>query len=384
MIRFASAALVLLCTLRASAQGAGARFDDLHLQFHGYATQGFVYTTNNNWNLTDSTSGSFQWTDAVLSVSSEPRPKLRIGAQARYFWLGGIQNKVTLDWAQADFKLNEYIGFRGGKVKTPIGLLNESQDIDPAQTWVLLPQSVYPIASRNVLLAHYGGVVYGSVRLGERFGKLEYRGFGGQRSVPGDDGYLQSLRDQGFQFPSGASGHAAGATLRWNAPMRGLVLGASESSGSLNGSLLLGPYSGSLNLAKYRQTFFFGRYERGRFMIAGEDFRQIAAPTITVAGYTQPYRSDDRAFYVMSTYKPAAPLTVGLYYSSYLDRQGAFTSFRYQKDWALAARYDFNSYLYAKLEQHFVDGNAIGISTTDNTNLQPNNRMTLLKVGVSF
>ena len=86
----------------------------------------------------------------------------------------------------------------------------------------------------------------------------------------------------------------------------------------------------------------------------------------------------------MASYRPAAKLTTGLYYSSYIDLQAPPDSLRYQKDWALAARYDFNPYLYAKLEQHFIDGNAIGISTTDNQNLQPDNRMTMLKLGVSF
>ena len=184
--------------------------DRLHLQLHGYAAQGFVYSTHNNWDLMDSTSGSFNWSDGVINLSSQPTAKLRVGAQARYFRLGGIQNKVTLDWAQADFKLNEHFGARGGKVKTPVGLLNESQDIDPAQLWVLLPQSVYNIASRNAILAHNGGVLYGTFPLGESFGKLEYRGFGGQRYVAGDDGYLQATRDQGFTIPNGVSGYTAG------------------------------------------------------------------------------------------------------------------------------------------------------------------------------
>jgi hypothetical protein len=59
------------------------------------------------------------------------------------------------------------------------------------------------------------------------------------------------------------------------------------------------------------------------------------------------------------------------------------SSARYQKDWALAGRYDFNPYLYLKLEQHFVDGTAIGLDS-DNPDLRPNMRMTLLKLGVSF
>ena len=73
-----------------------------------------------------------------------------------------------------------------------------------------------------------------------------------------------------------------------------------------------------------------------------------------------------------------------MYYSSVINRQAAFTSARYQKDWAISGRYDFNPYLYLKAEQHIVDGTELGYSTSDNTNLKPNTRMTLLKLGVSF
>ena len=360
----------------------------LNLQIHGYAAQSALYTTHNNWNLTGSNDGSGNLSDAVVNLTAQPYSRLRIGAQGRYFRLGEIQHKVSLDWAQADFKLNEHLGFRGGKVKSPIGLLNESQDIDPAHLWVLLPQSVYPISSRNSLLAHNGGVIYGAVKLGESFGRLEYRAFGGQRALSGDDGYLQSSRDQGFRIPNGVSGHASGATVHWNAPWsrltRGLMFGATEASGSLRGDIVYGPAPGSLELPLYRQVYYFSRLERGRFMFAGEYNRDNASAIVTVAGYPSVYHVDSRAFYAMASYKPARRLTTGLYYSNFINRQAPLNSFRYQKDWALAARYDFNPYIYAKLEQHFIDGNAIGISTTDNPNPQPDNRMSLLRLGVSF
>jgi hypothetical protein len=86
----------------------------------------------------------------------------------------------------------------------------------------------------------------------------------------------------------------------------------------------------------------------------------------------------------MASYKFAEKLTAGMYYSSSLNRNAAFTSSRFQKDWAVCARYDFNPYLYAKFEQHFVDGTEIGFSTMNNSNLKPNTRMTLFKLGVSF
>jgi hypothetical protein len=63
----------------------------------------------------------------------------------------------------------------------------------------------------------------------------------------------------------------------------------------------------------------------------------------------------------------------------------AVSSARYQKDWALSARYDFNPFFYAKAEEHIMDGTLLGYSVSNNTGgLLPNDRMTLLKLGVSF
>ena len=80
--------------------------DDLNLQVHGYATQGFVYSTNNNWDTTSSTDGSAAWTEAVVNLTVQPQSRLRVGVQARYFLLGNYGNSITLDWAQADYKAN--------------------------------------------------------------------------------------------------------------------------------------------------------------------------------------------------------------------------------------------------------------------------------------
>jgi hypothetical protein len=58
---------------------------------------------------------------------------------------------------------------------------------------------------------------------------------------------------------------------------------------------------------------------------------------------------------------------------------------KYSKDWTISGRYDFNQFLYAKAEQHFIKGTAQGYDITLNPNgLQPNTKLTILKMGVSF
>jgi hypothetical protein len=360
--------------------------EDLNLEIHGYATQGFIYTTNNNWNTLDTSEGSSAWSEAVLNISVRPESRLRIGVQGRYFLLGSLSNAITLDWAQADYKVNERFGFRAGKVKSPMGLLNESQDIDPAQLWILLPESIYELSSRNSTLAHYGGVIYGTIPLGEKVGKIEYRAYGGERIIAANDGFFQPLRDGGLTLSNGLSGPMGGATVKWDTPVQGLMIGATQNFEREGGGVTAGPLSGTFQDRRFGLPFYFARLERGRLMIAAEYSRLAVRPTIQFIGLPPIVTGiDQREFYAMASYRVSSKLTGGLYYSSSLDHKQPVSSGRYQKDWALAARYDIDSFLYVKLEQHFVDGTEIGYAASDNPNgLQPTTRMTLLRLGVSF
>ena len=54
---------LILGAIPASAQS----LEDLNIQIHGYATQGFLYTTNNNIFTTSSSDGSPAWTEAVVN-----------------------------------------------------------------------------------------------------------------------------------------------------------------------------------------------------------------------------------------------------------------------------------------------------------------------------
>jgi len=87
----------------------------------------------------------------------------------------------------------------------------------------------------------------------------------------------------------------------------------------------------------------------------------------------------------MASYKLTSKLTVGLYDSQASNKQVAPGPARYSKDWAIAARYEFNQYLYAKAEQHFIDGTAVNFDADMNPGgLKADTRLTVLKIGVSF
>jgi hypothetical protein len=387
MNRFLVGAVALaLGAVSAAAQS----LDDLNIQIHGYATQGFLYTTQNNVFSTNSSNGSPAWDEAVMNVTAQPTDKLRIGVQARYFLLGTFGNSITLDWAAGDYKFNDKFGVRFGKVKTPMGLLNETQDIDPSYIWSLLPQNVYDILSRNSFLAHYGGVVYGSVKAPNSPVKIEYRLFGGQIIESSTDPNIElGQQSSGIALPNGWTGPMWGATLQVK-PTPGLLIGASDQVFVTNWTAVAthGSEAGTNGTPPSQNYYYFAKYEKNKYMVAGEYFRQPYSywynfPTDPALDSTG--RLDQRAWYAMASYKLTDKLTVGAYDTQAFDHQQAFGPSRYNKDWTFSGRYDFNQFLYAKAEQHFIDGAFVDYDTSMNPNgVKPSTKLTILKMGVSF
>jgi hypothetical protein len=212
---------VLTCVLSAGLQG-----QDLYsLQIHGFVTQGFLFSTENNYLTMRSSSGSWQWTEGALSLNDAVSDNIRVGIQLHMYQMGQIGGpNVLIDWVSGDYRLNDDLGVRGGKSKVPLGLFNESQDVDSLFLWTLLPQSNYPDDNRDFDLAILGGEVYGSIPLGDR-GRLSYRGYAGENRLDANGGYMRSLAQYGFTFPDTPSGKAFGGDLRWATPFRGFVLG---------------------------------------------------------------------------------------------------------------------------------------------------------------
>jgi hypothetical protein len=387
MKRISVAAMVL--ALGVTIPGFGQSLDDLNIQIHGYATQGFLYTTQNNILTTHSSDGSPAWTEAVLNIGATPSPKLRIAVQGRYFLLGNYGNTIALDWAAADYKWSDRFGVRFGKVKTPSGLFNDIQDIDPSYMWSLLPQSVYPISSRNGTLAHYGGVAYGTYGEGGKLGKLEYRGWGGNRQISGNDGYFVVQTEQGIQLPNGLGGATYGGAAHWITPLRGLMIGASDSKvNNWVGKLTAGngALTGTETIFALNEPSYFVKYEKKKVMVAGEYSRLAGKLAIQFNGLpASNQRFDLRDWYAMASYKLTEKLTAGVYDTQSINHQAALGPARYSKDWTFSMRYDFGQYVYAKAEEHIIDGTAVGYDIDLNPNgLQPNTKLTLLKIGVSF
>jgi hypothetical protein len=350
---------------------------------HGFVSQGFLFSSNNNYLSMKSTDGSPQWTDGAVNISDSMVDNLRVGIQLHMYQLGEFGgSNIQVDWASGDYKVNDHFGIRAGKVKTVWGLFNDSQDIDAIFLWILLPQGSYAIDHKSFYLAHVGGDVYGNLSLGTRAGRLYYDAYGGQATIDLNDGYIKQFADIGLVFTNSLGGKTYGGDLQWEAPLKGLTVGSSGNMQAVDGTAP----TGSVHSPAFLTPSMYAKFSRGKVYLAGEYDREPIKAILTIGSAVIPYVVDGRSWFVMGSYRLTSKVQVGSYYSHYVNKAADTTQpANYSKDWVVSGRYDFNSYFYAKLEGHFLHGTALGYYTSTNPNgLTPNSNMLAAKIGFSF
>ena len=175
--------------------------EDLKPQVHGFVTQGFVYSGGNNYLGMDTNSGSAGWTEGAVNINDQLTHRLRVGAQFHSTKLGQFGSWVPgVDWALADYRVNQWLGIRAGKVKIRWGLFNDTQDADPGYLWSLLPEPMYAVDWRTTNLSQLGAELYGRVRLGAGRGELGYSVYYGHYSYASNDGYMEGFKQSGIDF----------------------------------------------------------------------------------------------------------------------------------------------------------------------------------------
>jgi hypothetical protein len=390
------ALIIAACGVPATLQ---AQFDfnlDGHqVQFHSFGSQGFAYSNQNNYLTMKTSDGSFAMTDGGVNVSIQLTDHFRIGAQGYTENVGQLYKwHPQLDWALADYKFKDWFGVRGGKVKTALGLYNDTQDMEFLHTWALLPQSLYPVDLRDNFISHLGGDVYGNVGL-RRAGSLAYTGYAGLGGNNTRGGYYYSTAAAGITINDLPS-WVAGLDLRWNTPVSGLQVGLSWMNRhlELNGSL---PLYGMI-LPLYAEvpaehlTSVYADYTRGRLHLASEYRRNVEPLSSVVAGNKSPSDQGDKAFFVSAAFRVAKRLELGAYNSRfYVDAPSVpGSAANHIFDQAVAARFDITHFWHLKLEGHFMDGYGDPYSSrgfylrSNPTGTKPTMNMLVLRTGFNL
>lgn len=322
-------------------------------QVHGFASQGFLLTTGNDYLVTDSTDGSFQLSEVGINYSRQLTDRLRFGAQLFAQNFGPAGNYTPqVDWFHLDYRWRDWLGLRAGRLKIPHGLYNEVNDIDAARVPVLLPQSVYPLQARHFLFAQTGAELYGFAR-SAALGALDYRLFAGTIHI--DSRLLVPVNQTiplSFNVP-----WTFGGRLLWETPVPGLRVGGSVLKLHLDVVAHL-PMMMTATIDN-DSWFWVGslEYSIGALAFTAEYTRGYTDQTSVIP--TSNFQTEADSGYVMVSYVVASWFQPALYYSLKFDdvdvRDDLATS---QHDLSLTLRFDINRYWLLKLEGHYMAGTA--------------------------
>jgi hypothetical protein len=353
------------------------------VQIHGFASQGFALSDGNNYLTMKTGAGSFSFTDFGVNISAQLTGKFRVGAQLYDRNIGHLgQWRPEVDWATGDYKFTDWLGLRAGKVKTVLGLYNDTQDMEFLHTWAILPQSMYPLDLRSSTIAHVGADLYGDISL-KRLGSLSYTAYTGFQPTDRYGGWFYGFKEYGINLTK-LNGRLEGGDLRWKTPLAGFLAGTSYINQDLHAQATILSRSYSVSSTHDETSQFYVQYVRDRLRVDGEYRRNL----LDLVGLTM----DSRSLYGSASYRVAKRLELGTYYSQfYLDLRANVngpSSHIFEK--VATARLDLTSHWDLKVEGHFMHGYAAsdafrGFYAQDNPQgLKPVTNLLVIRTGVQF
>ena len=244
------ACLLLLAPLSAASE-------DFDVDIHGFISQGYLKTDHNNY-MAQTEEGSFEFNEMGLNFGTDLTEKLRIGMQLFARDLGKDGNDdLVLDWAFADYRWRDWLGFRVGRIKMPFGYYNSIRDFDMLRTSVFAPQSVYPEMLRDMISFMKGLSLYGHLSLGA-WGSLSYNYLTGLPNVSKDTGYRGATEDfwsaYNLQVKEMSIDHSHSLECQWETPVPELLIGGNFYV--LNDLYTEGPVGGSFWSDFNKLTYF--------------------------------------------------------------------------------------------------------------------------------
>ncbi len=338
-------------------------------QIHGFLSQGFLWSSDNDYLSTESSKGDFRFNELGINFGFDLAEKLRVGLQLFSRSLGSTgNNKVQLDWAYADYRHRDWLGLRAGKMKLPMGFYNETRDIDQLRTCIFLPESVYPELERDFNDGILGFGIYGDVAV-DPGGSLSYQAQVGTQNVGGDMemSFVSSMENFGVTMTDAAMGNIVAGSLIWNTPLDGVRIGGTIEwwdSMTIQGAMSM--FSGiplQFNLQGYILWVAGVECVADPITFAAE-FRQ---QKVAIHSFMFNYDVHQEGFYLSLAYRFADSWETGTYYAMYWptanDRHGARKVAlgqqdyeAWQQDIALSIRHDILENWSVKLEGHYMNG----------------------------
>ena len=396
------------------------------IDIHGFASQGFLCSDKYNFLAPNSDGGSFSYNEIGINFAKDLTDKLRIGVQFLARDLGDIYNdEPEIDWAYGDYHWQDWLGVRAGILKVPLGLYNETRDVDMLRTSVLLPGGVYHEPYREFMMGLTGVALYGAIPLGP-VGGMDYTIEAGTINLADDGGIAKQYEDDVRQIAMGPFTlsdfeisdfdfeEMYVGSLVWRSPW-GLRLGgtfnhASFTTNGRDGSYLAGGVPSGyacdveMDTTEIRNYTLSAEYTWEDLILAAEywnntfrtkstfDFT-VAPPPVPVVSVQQSTKRMIEGYYFSASYRFTQWFELGSYYSVYypfgsqsqsegLNNSAISGNKDYTKDWALSTRFDFNEYWAFKLEGHRMNGTAYPLFRENDG--FPDKRWWLLAAKITF
>ncbi|MCP4348534.1 MAG: porin [Desulfobacterales bacterium] len=348
------------------------------ISIHGFISQGYLKSDKNNF-MAETEDGTFQFNEAGINFSADLSEKLHLGIQFFTYDIGDIgNNDIAIDWAFADYRWHDWLGFRAGKIKNPAGFYNETRDVDMLRTNILMPQTIYSDSHRDNVIALQGVGIYGNI-LPDFMGTISYQLQYGTMDIDAESGSSKTAEAAGpFDVTYFDVDYVYVASLRWDTFIKGLQVGGSLSKAKMDiGLKAIDPLISlfpamTMEIEDFSVETLSVEYTWDNLILSSEyalisiENREMNNSVITLPET----EIDSEGYYVSVSYRFTGWLELGAYYSEYYpdkdDKDGEYAvpdHSAWSKDFALSVRFDINKHWTFKLEGHSIDGTGMLFSS---------------------
>ena len=334
-------------------------------EIHGFIAQGYLKSSDNNY-FGRTNEGTYEFNEIGVTFTKDVSEKFRLGVQfaARDFGEYGNQ-EIKVDWGYGDYLIRDWLGVRGGKLKMPFGLYNETRDIDALRACIILPVGVYNEVYRDVVIGVDGVGIYGLFNM-KSVGSINYLLISGTENVDSEGPLLVMVNNViPFDVTEIVVDNIISGSVQWSTPLNGLRCGITFSLVDFGlKSTALPEMDGTSD-----HYIFSVEYIIGELILSYEYYLgdiQISSPV-------GKQKTDMDGFYGSVSYRVNDWFQIGAYYTEFYpntdDRSGrdqltqgmiSDRSEAWQKDFALTTKFDLNMSWCLKFEGHFMNGLAFG------------------------
>jgi hypothetical protein len=355
-----------------------------NLQIHGFASQGWLISSDNNnvFGKSSSGSGSFDFRELGLNASMRPLTNLQFSAQMMSRTAGeGSPGNIRLDYGFIDYTYftgeTSKLGIRLGRMKTPLGLYNDTRDVAFTRPSILLPQSIYFDRTRKLALAADGVHLYGEYR--SDLGDVSFQAGVVRPLVRGSETEVALLGEKGANLP----GHFTPDVLYTSRAMYELDEGRIRlafSASQLN--IDYSPASGKPDFGagsfRFTPLIFSAQYNAERWSLTSEyairhlEYKNFNNTLLDSFNFT------GESYYFQGVYRVTPALEAFARYDvlfadrddrsgqKWQQRTGGPAHSRFAKDITVGLRWNITPQFMLRAEYHHVNGTG-WLSTIDNS-----------------